>query len=97
MRGVAMKALLGLGKGLTLVFWWVVLLNLFMPMLKPFNALMHLAGASVLLLHVLEMLFFNARLRGRSHPWFDRLQILLVGIFHIQSIPAPLSQGAKHA
>jgi putative membrane protein len=97
LRGVAMKGLLGLGKGLTLVFWWVVLLNLFMPMLKPFNALITLAGASVLMLHVLEVLFFNSRLRGRSHPWFDRLQILLVGIFHIQSIPAPQSQGAKHA
>lgn len=96
-RGVAMKALLGLGKGLTLVFWWVVLLNLFMPMLKPFNVLVTLAGATVLVLHVLEILFFNSRLRGRSHPWFDRLQILLVGIFHIQSIPVPQSQGATHA
>jgi len=41
----------------------------------------------LLSLHVLEVLFFNASLRGRSHRWFDRLQILLTGIFHVMSIP----------
>jgi len=33
------------------------------------------------------VLFFNGSLRGRSHRWFDRLQILLTGIFHVMSIP----------
>ena len=60
------------------------------------NALINLAGATLLGLHMLEVLMFNGRLRGRSHRWFDRLQILLVGIFHIQSIPAP-RQEAGHA
>ena len=85
-----MGFLLGLFKALTLVFWWVVLVNVFIPQAKPFDALIGMAGMGVLGLHVLEVLAFNHRLRGRSHRWLDRLQILLLGIFHIQSIPAPL-------
>lgn len=92
-----MKGFLILGKCLTLVFWWVVLLNLFMPMVKPFHALINLAGATLLALHLLETIAYGKRLRGRSHPWFDRLQILLAGIFHIQSIPKPLTAEASHA
>lgn len=91
-----MKALWGLGKALTVVFWWVVLVNLLIPADKPFHQLINLVGGAVLILHVLEVLMFNGRLRERSHRWFDRLQILLVGIFHIQSIPAP-RQEAGHA
>ena len=91
-----MKALWGLGKALTVVFWWVVLVNLLMPADKPFHQLINLAGAMLLVLHVLEVLMFNGRLRERSHRWGDGVQILLVGIFHIQSIPAP-RQEAGHA
>jgi putative membrane protein len=82
-----MKVLWGLGKVLTVLFWWVVLLNLFMPMPRPFYQLINLAGAMLLVTHLLEVLLFHGSLRGRTHPWFDRLQILLVGIFHVSSIP----------
>lgn len=85
-----------LGKALTVVFWWVVLYNLLMPRALPFNLLINAAGAVLLMVHVLEILGFNARLRGRARPWFDRLQILLTGIFHIMSIPRPL-EAARHA
>lgn len=91
-----MKRFLGLFKALTVVFWWVVLMNLLSPAENPFDRLINLAGASLLGLHVLEVLFFNGRLRERSHRWFDRLQILLVGIFHVLSIPAPCKE-VKHA
>lgn len=91
-----MKGFLGLCKALTVVFWWVALVNLLIPAEKPFHQLINLAAASLLGLHFLEVLFFNGRLRERSHRWFDRLQILLVGIFHILSIPAPRKE-AKHA
>ncbi|MDU9402274.1 DUF1145 domain-containing protein [Pseudomonas sp. zfem004] len=84
-----MKFILGLGKVLTVLFWWVVLFNLFMPQPLPLNLLINTAGIFLLSLHVLEVLFFNASLRGRSHRWFDRLQILLTGIFHVMSIPKP--------
>ncbi|MDF9753068.1 DUF1145 domain-containing protein [Pseudomonas hunanensis] len=82
-----MKFILGLGKALTVAFWGVVLFNLFMPQPLPLNLLINAAGIVLLLLHVLEVLFFNGSLRGRSHRWFDRLQILLIGIFHVMSIP----------
>ncbi|QXH55591.1 DUF1145 domain-containing protein [Pseudomonas maumuensis] len=82
-----MKFILGLGKALTVAFWGVVLFNLFMPQPLPLNLLISAAGIILLSLHVLEVLFFNGSLRGRSHRWFDRLQILLTGIFHVMSIP----------
>ncbi|MCG8293513.1 DUF1145 domain-containing protein [Pseudomonas entomophila] len=91
-----MKFILGLGKALTVVFWWVVLVNLFMPQPLPLNLLINAAGIILLTLHVLEILFFNGSLRGRSHRWFDRLQILLTGIFHVMSIPRP-QEAPSHA
>ncbi|WP_248918942.1 DUF1145 domain-containing protein [Pseudomonas entomophila] len=91
-----MKFILGLGKVLTVVFWWVVLVNLFMPQPLPLNLLINAAGIILLSLHVLEILFFNGSLRGRSHRWFDRLQILLTGIFHVMSIPRP-QEAPSHA
>ncbi|MFV3405784.1 MULTISPECIES: DUF1145 domain-containing protein [Pseudomonas] len=84
-----MKFILGLGKALTVVFWWVVLFNVFMPQPLPINLLINAAGLVLLTLHVLEVLCFNGSLRGRSHRWFDRLQILLTGIFHVMSIRKP--------
>ena len=84
-----MKKLLGLFKVLTVLFWWVVLANLLMPAEKPFHQLINLAGVSLLGLHLLEVLLYNGRLRELIQRWLDRLQILLVGIFHILSIPAP--------
>ncbi|CAB5631162.1 DUF1145 domain-containing protein [Pseudomonas asiatica] len=82
-----MKFILGLGKVLTVAFWGGVLFNQFMPQPLPFNLLINAAGITLLGLHLLEVLFFNGSLRGRSHRWFDRLQILLTGIFHVMSIP----------
>ncbi|MFJ3482041.1 DUF1145 domain-containing protein [Pseudomonas sp. NPDC090202] len=80
-----MKVLWGLGKILTLAFWLVVLFNQAVTLPMPFGILITLAGGVLLLMHVIQLLFFNGSLRGRRHPWFDRLQILLFGIFHLQS------------
>ena len=82
-----MKFILCLGKVLTVAFWGVVLFNQLLPQPLPFNLLINALGIVVLSLHLLEILFFNGSLRGRSHRWFDRLQILLTGIFHVMSIP----------
>ncbi|MGY4492894.1 putative membrane protein [Pseudomonas sp. TE3610] len=95
--GAGMAWLWTLGKALTVLFWWVVLVNLLMPMTHPFRSLINLTGATLMLLHLLEVLFFHASLRGRSHPWFDRLQILLVGIFHVRSIPTRSVQESNNA
>jgi putative membrane protein len=80
-----MKLFWSLGKVLTLGLWFVVAVNMVTVLPSPFNALIDLAGSLVLLTHLLEIVLFNGSLRGRAHPWFDRVQILIFGIFHLQS------------
>jgi len=92
-----MKSIAGLGKALTLVFWWLALVNLFMPLVHPFSLLIHLASVALLLVHLFEIVMFNTWLKHRRHPWFDRLQILLVGIFHLQALSAPVTRETSHA
>ncbi|WP_025127753.1 DUF1145 domain-containing protein [Pseudomonas sp. PH1b] len=92
-----MRVLWGLGKFFTGLFWLVVLINLAMPLINPLHVLVNLAGSLLLLTHLLELLLFNGSLKGRAHPWRDRLQILLVGIFHLQTLPAPAVVEADHA
>lgn len=89
-----MKVFWGLGKLLTAAFWLVVLVNLVMVLPTPFALLIKLAGSLLALTHVLELLLFNGSLRGRRHPWRDRLHILVFGIFHIQSLPKPSPETA---
>lgn len=92
-----MKVIWGLGKLLTLLFWLLVLVNLLMPFVYPLHQLVNLAGALLAGLHVLEALLCFRTLRGREHPWRDRLMIVLFGVFHLQTIPAPTASKASHA
>lgn len=89
-----MKVFWGLGKLLTAAFWLVVLINLAVVLPSPFALLIKLAGSILAVLHVAEVLLFNGSLRGRLHPWRDRLHILLFGIFHIQSLPKNTPEAA---
>ncbi|NVZ68693.1 DUF1145 domain-containing protein [Pseudomonas costantinii] len=84
-----MKVFWGLGKLLTLLFWVVVVVNLFRPLTNPFHLLVSLAGSLLFLTHLLVLLLFNSSVKHRVHPWRDRLQILLVGMFHVQGLSAP--------
>jgi putative membrane protein len=92
-----MKVFWGLGKLLTLLFWLVVLVNLLTPFVNPLHLLANLAGGLLAGLHLLEAVFCFRSLRGRAHPWRDRLQILLFGVFHLQTLPAPTASKASHA
>ncbi|MCU1758184.1 DUF1145 domain-containing protein [Pseudomonas sp. 14P_8.1_Bac3] len=92
-----MKVFWGLGKLLTLLFWLVVLVNLMTPFVNPLHLLVNLAGGVLACLHLLEALFCFRSLRGRAHPWRDRLSILFFGVFHLQTIPAPALAKASHA
>ena len=92
-----MKLLRGLGKVLTLLFWCVALINIFKPLINPFDLLINLAGSLLLLTHVLELLLFNSSLRDRPHPWRDRLYILLVGILHVQTLRNSSKRDDSHA
>ncbi|MEZ1318575.1 DUF1145 domain-containing protein [Pseudomonas fluorescens] len=92
-----MKVVWGLGKLLTLLFWAVVLVNLMTPFVYPLHLLVTLAGGALAVLHLLEALFCFRSLRGRAHPWRDRLKIVLFGVFHLQTLPAPAESKASHA
>ncbi|MHC8288375.1 DUF1145 domain-containing protein [Pseudomonas sp. XS1P51] len=92
-----MKVFWGLGKLLTLLFWLVVLANQLMPFVHPLDLLVNLSGSLLAGLHLLEAVFCYRSLRGRAHPWRDRLKILFFGVFHLQTIPAPIAPKASHA
>jgi putative membrane protein len=81
-----MKILLGLGKVLTALFWGAVLANLLDPFAQPVALLLNLAGALLVLIHGLELWLFNERVNGRTRPGFERVQILVFGIFHLQAL-----------
>jgi putative membrane protein len=86
-----------LGKLLTLLFWLVVLVNQLMPFVNPLHVWVDLAGSLLAGLHLLEAVFCFRSLRGRAHPWLDRLKILFFGVFHLQTLPAPTAPKASHA
>jgi len=90
-----MKVFWGLGRLLTLLFWLVVPANLIMPFVHPLHLLVNFAGAFLLVLHVLELLWFRASFRGRPAPGRDRLRVLMFGIFHLQTLPT--APEASHA
>ena len=62
-----MKAFLGLGKLVTLVFWGAVLVNLLHPFAYPLNWLLSIAGGLILLIHLIEILVLGGRLKARAH------------------------------
>ena len=88
-----MKVFWWLGKLLTLFFW----LDLLMPFVYPLHLLVNVAGSLLAGLHLLEAVFCFRSLRGRAHPWRDRLKILFFGVYHLQTIPAPAVSKASHA
>ncbi|MBM7060500.1 DUF1145 domain-containing protein [Pseudomonas sp. UL073] len=82
-----MKVVLGVGKAVALLFWLLVLVNLFQPFAQPFAWMLYLFGASVLLLHGLELMLFSARLAGHPNLPLQRLWVMLFGILHLLSLP----------
>ena len=83
-----MKIVLILGKGLTALFWLVVLANLLQPFEQPFALLLNVAGAFILLTHALELIFFNARIAAGPKPGRVRSQVMLFGIFQLLGLPS---------
>ncbi|MBN3966664.1 DUF1145 domain-containing protein [Pseudomonas gregormendelii] len=92
-----MKVFWGLWKLLTLLFWAVVAVNWLMPFVFPLNLLVPATGGLLAVLHLLEVLLCNRSLKGRAHPWRDRLKIVFFGVYHLQTIPAPTVSKAFHA
>lgn len=87
-----MKTFLNLGKVVTALFWGVVLANLLQPFAQPFALLLYIVGASILLIHGLELWVFGARIGACAKPAQARLQVMFFGIFHLLGLPAKLAQ-----
>ena len=68
-----------------------------MPFVFPLNLLVPATGGLLAVLHILEVLLCNRSLKGRAHPWRDRLKIVFFGVYHLQTIPAPTVSKASHA
>ena len=83
-----MKTFLLLGKLVTLLFWGVVLFNLYQPLAQPFELMLRVAGAALLALHVLELGVFNRQLKAVPRSLWQRLQVVLFGVFHVLGLPA---------
>lgn len=78
--------LLSFAKGALAMFWLVALLNLLYPFAAPLGAWVNWAALLVLLAHVGELALFRARLQGRPGLWWQRLQVLLFGMLHLQML-----------
>lgn len=93
-----MQALTMLGKALAGLFWLAFGAALTKWLGSPFEQLLYLLAALLLVIHGLELWLFAALLNGRTNPWQDRVQVLLFGVFHLLALqsampeqePAPL-------
>lgn len=92
-----MRIFLLVGKVLTLLFWLLVLVNLFAGFAKPVGLLLQATGALVLVAHALELLLFKSRLQHRPKPWLDRLQVMVFGMFHLYGLAPVAAVAVEHA
>ncbi|MNZ37461.1 hypothetical protein D3C78_549070 [compost metagenome] len=83
-----MKLLTTLGRLLAVLFWLAVLGNLIAPFAAPFALLLNLAGAGMLLLHVLQLGLCRDRLKASPRPTGDRLLLLVFGAFYLDALPS---------
>ncbi|SEJ86727.1 putative membrane protein [Pseudomonas linyingensis] len=83
-----MKLLTTLGRLLAVLFWLAVLGNLIAPFAAPFALLLNLAGAGMLLLHVLQLGLCRDRLKASTRPTRDRLLLLVFGAFFLDALPS---------
>jgi putative membrane protein len=92
-----MQALTMLGKALAGLFWLAFGAALAKWLGSPFEQLLYLLAALLLVIHGLELWLFAGLLKGRANPWQDRVQILLFGVFHLLSLkPAtPVQEPAE--
>ncbi|MFI8747408.1 DUF1145 domain-containing protein [Pseudomonas sp. NPDC077186] len=81
-----MQALTMLGKALAGLFWLAFGAALASWLGSPFEQLLYLLAALLLVIHGLELWLFAALLKERANPWRDRVQILLFGVFHLLAL-----------
>ena len=57
-----------------------------MEFATPLGGWVNWAALLLLLAHVGELLLFRARLQGLPAQWWQRLQVLLFGMLHLQRL-----------
>jgi|TARA_R100000687_G_scaffold50499_1_gene40213 uncharacterized protein YhhL (DUF1145 family) len=77
--------LMGLLRGVIVVFWVAVGLAIFLDLPSPFDRLLLGAGLVVAVLHALECIGFMVwiRRRGLFH-WRDALMIMIFGVAYLK-------------
>lgn len=84
-RSITMN-LLSFAKGALAMFWLVALLNLFYPFASPLGGWVNWSALLILLAPIGELLLFSSRLRDMPGLWWQRLQVLLFGMLHLQRL-----------
>lgn len=84
-----MKVLMMLGKALAGAFWLVFAAALGQWLDSPFEQMIYLLAACLLVLHGLQLWLFAKVPATSGSLLHDRLQIMLFGIFHLYSLHKP--------
>lgn len=78
--------LLSFAKGALAMFWLVALLNLLYPFTAPLGGWVNWVALALLLIHLVELWLFRARLYGLPGLWWQRTQVLLFGMLHLHGL-----------
>lgn len=90
-----MKVLMMLGKVLAGAFWLIFAAALIQWLDSPFEQLIYLLAACLLVVHALQLwLFAKVPVTGGS-ALYGRIQIMLFGIFHLYPLQAMQVPAAK--
>jgi putative membrane protein len=90
------RVILCLGRLFTVLFWILLLLSFQVSYAKPFAMLLATLGVLLIVMHAVELLLFNQRLRSLSRPWLARICGLLLGIFYLYGM-RPTVAYTEHA
>lgn len=82
---------------MTALFWGVVLANLLQPFAQPFAFLISSAGVTIVLIHALELWFFDKRIAACAKPAQVRAQVMLFGVFQLYALPAEQAASVAEA
>lgn len=71
-----------LGKVLLALLWLLTLIAVLFPSMSIGGGFVLKAALVTLVIHLIELMFVDWRLRGLPKPWVQRLQVLLFGYFY---------------
>ncbi len=78
-----MKKLLLVCRFLVVLFWIVVIVNVFMPFPSPFYLMFIIFGALSAVAHMVEALVFTLKNRAKDNMFNHVVQIMIFGGFYL--------------